>query len=588
MKHSKRNIQNIYFKNIFTVIISVFSAILFALVIVMLSDSVRVLKRSRMDILNQLEERNKILNNAMQFLADSIYQECLPLLIDNSKEYEQLKPELKEIMEDRSNVLNRLGMSPNIIILMKNQQVFQSGNITAQDISQISSSFWYIENMSQPKSDFWSSRYYISNNENNIELCYVKSILNNDGQYEGIILVSVSADYLKEAYANMIKKGYYLYILDENGKAISHSIPSLLGSSLYYMPYFWEHFEPNSSRFTRNNTTTILHTNVYSPDTGWTIVEELDLKNITGSFTSVFWTAAALLIFCIILAFTASYLLSKRISRPIITMAKQMIDNEFSRIDQRPEYKEVLALSNIYNMTIDKMNSLISQIKQNEKEKRQMELSFLQAQINPHFLHNTLFSIKCLIEMGKGEKAAEMLSSLVRLLKIPINIRKEWIKIEDEISYLKSYAALMQCRYEQRDISLDITVEPGLNDILIPRLILQPIVENSIFHGFDDPCKNAVISITFNRLQEKLIIRVCDNGKGMSQQEVDILWKEPCKNSYTCNSIGLLNIRQRIKLLYGEPYDITIVSEPGQGTEAILTLACQKEELSYAENSDSR
>ena len=217
-----------------------------------------------------------------------------------------------------------------------------------------------------------------------------------------------------------------------------------------------------------------------------------------------------------------------------------------------------------------------------------MELSFLQVQINPHFLHNTLFSIKCLIEIGKGEKAAEMLSNLVRLLKIPINISKEWIKIEDEISYLKSYVALMQCRYEQRNISLDITVEPGLSNVLIPRLILQPIVENSIFHGFDDQSKNAVISITFNRLREKLIIRVCDNGKGMSQQEVDILWKETYKNSRTSNSIGLLNIRQRIKLLYGEPYDITIVSEPGQGTEAILTAACQEEEFSHAKNSDSR
>lgn len=588
MRHSKRNIQNIYFKNIFIVILSVFSTILLALVIVMLSDSVKVLKRSRMDVLNQLEERNKILNCAMQFLADSIYEECHPLLIDGSRQYNQLGDELKVIMEDKSNVLNRLGMSPSIMILMKNQQVFQSGNITEQDISQISSSFWYIENMSKPKSDFWSSRYYISNNENNIELCYVKSILNKDGQYEGIILVSVSADYLKEAYINMIKKGYYLYILDENGKAISHSIPSLLGSSLYYMPYFWNQFEPDSSQFTRNNTNTILHTNVYSPDTGWTIVEELELKNITDSFTSVFWTAAVLLIFCIILAFAASYLLSKRISRPITTMAKQMIENEFIRIDQRPEYKEVLALSNIYNMTIDKMNDLIVQIKQNEKEKRQMELSFLQAQINPHFLHNTLFSIKCLIEMGKGGKAAEMLSNLLQLLKIPINISKEWIKVEDETSYLKSYAALMQCRYEQRNISLDITVEPGLNQILIPRLILQPIVENSIFHGFDDQCKNAVISITFSRLREKLVIRVCDNGKGMSQEEVNILWKESKKNSCICNSIGLLNIRQRIKLLYGEPYDITIVSEPGQGTEAILTLAFREEELTHVQNFDSR
>lgn len=588
MKHSKRNIQKIFFQNILAVTLSVFAVVLLAIILVILSDSVKVFKQSRLDVLNQLEERNKILNNAMQYLADDIYKGCVPLLLQGAEQYEQIQPEIIQIMDDGSAVLNELGMSPSIIILMKNQCSFQSSDITSSDIAQISSSFWYIDNMSNPASDFWSSRYYISNNQNNMELYYAKSILNESGEYEGIILVSVSADYLKEAYQKMINEGYRMYILDENGKAISHSIPSLLGSNLYYMPYFWKHFEPDSSHFTRNNINIILHTNVYSPDTGWTIVEEIDLRNIIGYFTSVLWIATILLCFCTILAIITSYLLSKKISRPIVTMSEQIIEHESSNIDPRPEYKEVLVLSNVYNLTINKMNDLIEQVKKEEKEKRKMELSFLQAQINPHFLHNTLFSIKCLIEMGQDQKAGEMLSNLVKLLKIPINVNKEWISIKNEITYLESYVALMQHRYEQRHISLNIVVEPELNELLIPRLILQPIVENSIFHGFDDQCKNAVIRITFNLLGEKLIIRIRDNGKGMTSEELSNLWKQSKESCKTFNRIGLLNIRQRIKLLYGEQYDLTIVSEPHQGTEAILTLASRKEELSFVENSSSR
>jgi two-component system sensor histidine kinase YesM len=588
LKKSKISIQKIMFYNSLTVTLTIFFVVLTVIVIVMVNNSVNALKESRLEVLRQLEDRNRIGSDAMKYLTEDSYSDCAQKLLDcESDDYDKLKAQIEESMTRNNEMLRKLNMRPSIIILMKNNYAFQSEDITPGEIEQISSSYWYIYNTANAKDSFWSSRYYISGNETNMEICYVKSILGANGEYKGVIIVSVSTDYFKEAYMYMLNKGTLVYILDENGKVISHPVPTLLGCNLYYMPYFWTKYEKNTSCFTRNNTNMILHTNVYSPQSGWTIVEEIAVNTLMDDFYEIVVIAGILFIGSVTLSVIASYLLSKKIARPIVTISNQMLEKEFSNIEKQTAYKEVLVLSNIYNLTIDKMNELITRIKQEEEEKRKLELSFLQAQINPHFLHNTLFSIKCLIEMRKYSKADNMLIHLMKLLKNPVNVNMEWIKIEDEIAYLESYTSLMQNRYENRQISTEIVVEPGLEDVLIPRLILQPIVENSIFHGFDDSCKNAIINIQLKKMGEKLIIRIRDNGKGMSKEELDALWHESKKNSQTFNRIGLINVRQRIKLLYGEKYGITVVSEPNQGTETILILGCKREVFADGEDHGS-
>jgi len=186
--------------------------------------------------------------------------------------------------------------------------------------------------------------------------------------------------------------------------------------------------------------------------------------------------------------------------------------------------------------------------------------------------------------MNRSDNAGEMLGDLIKLLKMPITVDMEWIKIEDEVIYLKSYLSLMMKRYEDYNIVMNFSIEPSLNSVLIPRLILQPIVENSIFHGFNGQRKNALIHISFHMLGEKLIIRIQDNGKGMTKDELDSLWQKSTRNTKPFNSIGLINIKQRIKLLYGEDCGISVVSEPGQGTETILTVRYKKEEIGDGEN----
>lgn len=574
----ERSIQNIFFRNILFFFICTFMIIFCVLISTMIHDSVNMFKKSRFDVLAQIKERNQSLYHAMRYLADDLYADCSDLLVNTDPEqYDSFRPHVEEIIEAKSSLLNNLDMFPNVMILMKTQDSFCSPGINDEDIKSILSTYWYIDNLTDPRSSFFTSRYYVDDTFNNIELCYVRSLIDTDGSYLGCIIVGFSSDYLKNAFKDMIDQNYIFYVLDKSGTAISHSIPSMLGSNLYYMPYFWSTIEPNSSSFIRKNTGLVLRTNSYDPETGWTIVEEVDYRFIFKSFSSVFFISIILAIICLVFSVGLAFLLAKKISRPIRNISEQMRKTPFQTLKCQTSYQELNVLSTIYNLTVKRMNQLIEQIKTDEKEKRKLELSFLQAQINPHFLHNTLFTIKCLIEMKNFQKADAMISSLLRLLKIPFNAKTEWICIKDEISYLQSYLSLMQYRYDKKNLTMEVHLEDDLKEVLIPRLILQPIIENSLFHGFDDSCKNGVINLSFRKIKEKIFICIRDNGKGMTQEALDSLWDSNKKTSDSFNKVSLVNIKQRIQLLYGDGYGISVVSVPNEGTETLLTLAYKKE-----------
>ncbi len=580
MKKKQSNMQTLFFKNILLATTFIFLVIFTVTSIFIVRDSFKMIKESRIDVLTQIRERTQTLNLAIQNLTEDLYTECADILTTyDSEQYITIKSRIETIIEEKSLVYKSLDMDPDVIILMKDQNYFSSSSIPLTDIEQITSSYWYIDNIINPKPGFWSSKCTIRNHQNALELCYVQSILNAESQYIGSIIVSISSDYLKEIYQDMINNNCTFYVLDQNGYTISHSITSLLGCQLYYMPYFWQQQKPNSSAFIHKNTGYILQTNSFDKRTGITIVEEIDFYVLINNFSSVFQLGVFLFILCLILSICISYILSKKISGPIVDISKQMIQKPFQPLYCSSTYKEATILCKTYNTTITKMDLLIERIKQEEEQKHKLELSFLQAQINPHFLHNTLFTIKCLIEMRDNQKAYDMLTQLMQLLKIPFNAKKEWISVNEEIDYLKSYLSLMQYRYQNKHLSMDIYLEPGLEDMIIPRLLLQPIIENSIFHGFDDSCKNGIISLSFRKIQEKVVICIRDNGKGMSQSELDNLWSDTRKNKNSFNHISLINIKQRIQLLYGDEYGITIVSEPGQGIETLLTIACKKEDI---------
>ena len=588
----KKNAQTIFFYNTLISNILVFFVVLITVVSVLFSNTYNIIKDTRLEVLAKQADTNRMINGILIELTEDVFRIWEKHKnAAESQNHEDFVEAVRATVGEKENLLYKLDLYPSIWLIMDDGYTYLTGIASEDNIRSIQSSYWYITNRTNPKESFWTSVYNFSGDVMTTDTMYGKTVFDKSGNYQGIIAVSLQTDFLDENSDILSEKGTVRYIMDENGIAIVHSIKSLLGSGLYYMPYFWDNFEPNSSRILKKNAGMVLHTNYYDEETGWVIVEEKELSTLWDEFSNIIAVSVVLLLLAILFSGIASYMLARKFSKPIVTMSAQMVaseEGEIDHIDLQQDYQEVMVLSNIYNMTVSKMNQLIIQNKEEEQKKRKLELAFLQAQINPHFLHNTLFSIKCLIEMNKQEKADIMVTNLMKMLKNPINVNKEWITIKDELAYLQSYILLMQTRYEQRKIVMDIDVNEDLENFLIPRLLLQPIIENSIFHGFEDDKQPAVIGLVASIIEKRLIIRIRDNGKGMSETELNNLWNTSQKSSEGFNRIGLVNIQQRIKLLYGESYGIVIMSNKGEGTETIITLKCVMEEDIDGQNNGSR
>jgi two-component system sensor histidine kinase YesM len=337
------------------------------------------------------------------------------------------------------------------------------------------------------------------------------------------------------------------------------------------MPAFFKQYGYNG--FKQNYDKKLMISSYYDPTTKWTLVQESNFDKVFGKYYSL---AAALLCILVIfqaLGFIISLAISRFISKPLNLFAEKlhMISTaNFEKIKIQNTYEEVYTISLVYNEMVDKIENLITKIKEEEKIKRQHELNFLQLQINPHFMHNTLFSVKCLVEMGQSERAAKMLASFMHILRQPIAVENELISIKNEIGNLQNYTTLMSFRYE--NIRLNTYLEETTENCLIPRLLLQPIVENSIFHGLDEDNGDFVIELFAFYNDDKLIIKIRDNGVGMTKEELSRVWMANNKTDRTFNNIGLKNVRDRIKIIYGDDCGLKISSTKGEGTEVELSL----------------
>lgn len=229
--------------------------------------------------------------------------------------------------------------------------------------------------------------------------------------------------------------------------------------------------------------------------------------------------------------------------------------NEVTLLEQNFEMMK----SNIQQLMADNVNK--------EKEKREAELKALYAQINPHFLFNTLNSVRCAVELGKKEKASVIIISLINLLKVTLK-GNELVPLSQEIENLNNYIQILQMRHGMSFRS-EFNIPEVLCDYKIPKLLLQPIIENSIIHGFEGIEHEGLILVNAEMESDKVVIYIYDNGKGMECDPLSLI-DEDKGNKFS--SIGIKNVDQRIKAHYGMNYGIRYETILGVSTTAIITL----------------
>ena len=265
-------------------------------------------------------------------------------------------------------------------------------------------------------------------------------------------------------------------------------------------------------------------------------------------------------------ALLTSWILSRMLSRPLWGLASAMerFERDADHFSYRPVggTREVRELSQSFGHMVLRIQQLMSTVRQEEINLRKTELKALQAQINPHFLYNTLDSIAWMCERGRNADAVNMVHALARLFRISISRGHELIPIAKEIEHAESYLQIQKYRYKNQ-FTYEFDVDPECLDYYCNKITLQPIIENSINHGLDLLVEEGRIQVEVLQDGEDILFRVRDNGVGMSQEQVDAILEQDPEDR---TGIGIRNVNDRLRIYFGAPYGLNITSELDVGT----------------------
>lgn len=287
----------------------------------------------------------------------------------------------------------------------------------------------------------------------------------------------------------------------------------------------------------------------------------------------------ALVLILVIVSMT--YLITANLLRPIKVLhdtMQKISAGDFSARAKVQSKDELESLADGFNAMTGNMQGMINKIKEDEQKMRHLDLRLLQEQINPHFLYNTLDTIVWLIEGNKPDDAVNMVVTLSDFFRLVLSKGKEFISIREEERHIRSYLEIQEMRY--RDIlEYEICIDPLLYQYEIPKLTLQPLVENALYHGIKYKREKGCICVSGHKEEENLILVVEDDGSGMTKEELCRLQQEilrPCRE--TEHGFGLANVNERIRMYFGAEYGMKIQSEKGKGTRVTITIPARRNE----------
>ena len=282
----------------------------------------------------------------------------------------------------------------------------------------------------------------------------------------------------------------------------------------------------------------------------------------------------------LVLVVLLSYYIPLSITRPIRKLSEVTDQVAKGNLTVRSDVKtgmEVSILSNSLNTMIDKINELLEQITKEQVRLRKEEFELLQSQINPHFLYNTLDAIIWLAEAGEQKKVVSMVGNLSEFFRTSLNQGKDIISIREELQHVRSYLEIQQVRY-QDILKYEIQVPKELNKYMIPKITIQPLVENALYHGIKNKRGPGRITVGAKREKEYFVIFIEDNGIGINKERLEQVRNKILYKTSAGNDIyGLYNVNERIRLNFGEKYGISIESIYGEKTTVSIILPYTRE-----------
>jgi two-component system sensor histidine kinase YesM len=522
------------------------------------------------------EMLNQIKNNIDFYIKDmdnTIYylsQDPKIISFMNGNKDHATEKDIKSILERFENINKEIAG----ILLINKRDSFISNKIKRVTRDPLTREDWYMKSVKSPQSILLFSKpigrriqtkeRYSADEVVSITKA-VKDPLNDD--VIGVILIDMKLDTIKKVIKDIqLEKKGFVYIVDSDENIVYTPVNSIV----HRIKSNWFNGDENkrlTKRIRENNYQIIYN---YSNYTKWKTVGVFSLDENQKVIITIKFYTIIIAIGILAMGIIIGLIFTSTIANPIEKLTQLMIAAEEGDLNVRFNSKyndEIGKLGNTFNKMLEKIKNLINLVYIEQKRKREAELRILEAQIKPHFLYNTLDTIQWMAQEYDADDIIEMVTALTNLFRLGLNKGKEIIKIKDELKHIESYLTIQMARYEEK-FHYEIEYDEELLNYKVIKIIIQPFVENAIYHGIRNRREKGHISISIKRIEDKISFVIKDDGIGIGEGQLNTL-NEILKGNVDDEdgqTYGIFNVNERIKLTYGEEYGVEIKSTLGKGT----------------------
>lgn len=590
MRENKKNRDVLrHFKSVRSALFAAISVMVLCAVVIVVAISLRFTRTSVFDnavvyTRTIVRQTNQNIDSYIDYMDNIVTmvsgsRDTQSFLYDKDEETLQLSECRQRLVEQFRTILKSRNDIRNIGLIQKDgNRLFNNGGQQKNAYLDLDTQAWYKNAITSNRSVLTSSHVqHVIRGERPWVITVSRGVRNftGSGNREGVVFIDLNYSAISELCdQNSIGSKGYVFLLDQDGNVVYHPQQQQLYNELQTENIDLVMNTDKETLMDGSGDNARIYTISRSEKTGWTVVgctNVAELLKDSKKARSIYVLVAAILV---VVALVLSNFIARNITRPLQQLRDSMArvqEGDFGAAEvEVTSRNEVGSLTRSFNVMTSRIQELMKQNIYEQQQKRKSELKALQSQINPHFLYNTLDSIIWMAEGKKNEEVVVMTASLARLLRQSISNEEEQVPIGQEVEYARSYLTIQKMRYKDK-LEFQIQVDAQIMRVPIIKLVLQPLIENAIYHGLKYKEGKGLLIVRGYREGENAVLQIKDNGAGMDEQTLSHIF-EKHKVNYRSNGVGVYNVQKRLQLYYGMDYGITYSSKQGEGTTASIVI----------------
>ncbi len=526
--------------------------------------SLQILKQTRQSFEDMITDANDLSINILKNDNVQRFARTEPDNLESNKLYTDISGWLDDVIGSKEYF-------DSICLFKENEIILQKGRLISNDDPS------YIENAVRLKGrGYWTGVPNAdSSSGTRTEISFFRSIIdfNMIDRTLAVQRISINEDTLCGFYSNINPyENGNMFLVDKKGLVLSSPDKKAIGSDYSHFEYVKRVLREKEGFFLTkigDKKSIVLYYTMTEPD--WHLIETIPLDSFIPAKTNVNAVLVITVLLCILFGILFSIIQNKYLVKPLSKLLKEMNKLKIGNFNVNLNTKrqdEIGEINKGFTEMASQLKETINDVYIGKIKQREAELHALEAQINPHFLYNTLDSIRWLAVKNRNYDISEQIEALSEIFKHVLNKGNEIVTLKEEIEFLNDYMFIQNAKYGDR-IVLNIHVDSRLLDLKMPKLIIQPLVENSIIHGLEQKIEGGTIEINIERDGELLRFSVSDDGNGIDENKIR---KMLTSKEHSVNIFALKNIDERIKLKYGESFGLSFHSQTGCGTRVEVLL----------------